>query len=197
MVELDPRRNMVNCERFLDEYSSFRDGDLPVWEMAAFRAHRDECPACAHYDRVVGEGVEVLRSLPELEVSEDFGARLQHRLWHEDMDRLEQRRRARTVRFAGGVGITAAAAGLALGLMIRPAASPSEPLTPVAVESVGQGGYVVDDPHHEVGRVSSELARLGVDVYELPYHDVVYRRDATLVASLAQYAGDPTVASTR
>jgi len=189
---------MVNCERFLDEFSSFRDGVLPVWEMAAFRAHRDECPACARYDRVVRDGVEVLRSLPELEVSDDFGARLQHRLWHEDMDRLEQRRRARTVRFAGGVGITAAAAGLALGLVIRPAEGPTESLAPLAtVETQGLGGYVVDDPHREVGRVSSELARLGVRVYELPYHDVVYRPDATLVTSLAAYAGDPSAPPNR
>jgi hypothetical protein len=191
---------MVNCERFLDDYSSFRDGLLPMREMAAFRAHLDECPCCAHYDRVVCEGVEVLHALPQLEVSEDFGARLQHRIWHEDMDRLEVRRRARTFRFAGGVGITAAAAGLALGLVIRPAASRVEALAPVAtVETQGVGGYVVDDPHPEVGRVSSELAQLGVRVYELPYHDVVYRRDATLVASLAEYsaASDQAATTTR
>lgn len=182
---------MVNCERFLDEYSSFRDGELPLWEQVAFRAHMDECPSCARYDRVLREGTELLGELPRLEVSEDFCARLQHRIWHEDLDRLEHRRRSRTVRFAGGVGLAAALAGMGVGLSLRPGGEAVPALAPVAVESPDVGAYVVDAPHVEVGRITSELARLGVRMYEVPYHDVVYRHDATLVASLAEYTGVP------
>ena len=181
---------MVSCERFLDEYSSFRDGELPTWEMVAFRAHLSECRSCDRYHRVVCEGVEVLRTLPELEVSSDFGARLQHRIWHEEMDRSAHHRRLRTVRLSGAIGIAAAAAGVAVGLGMRSEAEGPVALPPVAVES-GIGAYLVDAPHTEAGSVTSELARLGVRVCELPYHDVVYRHDATLVASLAEYAGDP------
>jgi anti-sigma factor RsiW len=186
---------MVNCDRFLDEYSSYRDGLLPTWEQAAFRAHLDECAACAHYDRVVDGGVEVLRELTPLEVSDDFGARLQHRIWHEELDRLRGRRRSPALRVTGAVGLAAAAAGVAIGFSIRP--SPSLAPEQVAVENAGVGSYFVDGFHAEAGSVSSQLARLGVRVYELPYHDVVYRRDATLVASLAEYAGDPYVVPTR
>jgi hypothetical protein len=187
---------MVNCERFLDDYSTFRDGELPARERVAFQAHLDECAACAHYDRVVAGGVEILRDLPRLEVSEDFGARLQHRIWHEELDRMRGRRRARTVGMTGAMGLAAALAGVAIGLSLRTerALTPADPL---ALENDGVGGYVVDGAHPEAGSVSSQLARLGVHVYELPYHDVVYRRDATLVASLAEYAGDPNVVPVR
>jgi hypothetical protein len=182
---------MVNCERFLNEYSSFRDGELPLWDAAAFRAHLDECASCAHYDRVIDRGVELLLDLPSLEVSDDFNARLQHRIWHEELDRLQNGRRSRVVRFTGVVGLAAAAAGVAIGLQLRPSATGAAPYRPVAVENAGVGGYQVDGHPAEAGLVSSQLARLGVRVYELPYHDVVYRRDATLVASLAEYAPDP------
>lgn len=182
---------MVNCERFLDEYSSFRDGELPLWEQVAFRAHMQECPSCARYDHVLRQGTELLGELPQLEVSDDFCARLQHRIWHEELDRMGHRRRMRSLRFTGAVGVAAAAAGIAVGVTLRPGGNAAATLPPVAVEAPGIGGYVVDAPHVEVGRVTSELARLGVRMYELPYHDVVYRHDATLVASLAEYTGDP------
>ncbi|HEV2150234.1 MAG TPA: hypothetical protein VGR37_22740 [Longimicrobiaceae bacterium] len=74
----------MDCERFLEEYSEFRDGFLPPDESRAFEAHRDACASCARYDRVVQRGARIFCDLPELEPSDDFAARLQHRIFHVD-----------------------------------------------------------------------------------------------------------------
>lgn len=73
---------MVDCSQFLDQYSEFRDGLLPVERMCALQEHLDDCASCARYDRVVEEGIRVFRDLPEVEPSQDFIPRLQHRLYH-------------------------------------------------------------------------------------------------------------------
>ena len=180
---------MITCERFLDDYSSFRDGMLPTWEEVAFRAHTEECPPCARYHRVLSEGIELLQELPEMEVSDDFCARLQHRIWHEELETL-RRRRGHSGRTTALVGVAAAAAGMAIGLGLRHVEDAARTLPGVSVERPGIGGYAVQDVHTG-GSMASELARVGVRVYELPYHDVVYGQDPTLVASLAEYGGSP------
>ncbi|HEX7243384.1 MAG TPA: zf-HC2 domain-containing protein [Longimicrobiaceae bacterium] len=94
---------MVDCERFLDQYSEFRDGFLLPEESREFEAHLKACASCARYDRVVSRGTGIFRDLPELEVSEDFGARLQHRIFN-----LEDEMRAS--RQGGFSGVPASAA---------------------------------------------------------------------------------------
>lgn len=71
---------MVDCAEFLDSYSDFRDGLLPLERRGGFERHVQTCDSCARYDRVVGGGVQVFRSLPGLAPSPDFEARLLHRL---------------------------------------------------------------------------------------------------------------------
>ena len=75
---------MVECADFLESYSDFRDGLLPLSAEADFEAHLKACASCARYDRVVGGGVQVFRSLPQLSPSPDFQARLRDRLWYVD-----------------------------------------------------------------------------------------------------------------
>ncbi len=150
---------MTSCERFLAGYSAFRDDALPWEERVEFEVHLDECASCARYDRVLRRGAEVYRDLPELEVSDDFSARLQHRIFTEDLE---------TARARGGRSDGAALAALGMAAAIAAAAW--------------------DGPaHREAGRVTSQLARLGVAVAELPYHDLVFKKDGPLVATLAAY----------
>lgn len=73
---------MFNCSDFLRDYSDYRDGVTDIATAAAMAAHLAGCPACARYDRVVSEGVSELRAASSIEPSEDFLARLQHRLYH-------------------------------------------------------------------------------------------------------------------
>lgn len=74
--------DMLDCDRFLEEYSEFRDGFLGPEESEAFEAHLRVCRSCARYDHVVRRGAQIYRDLPELQVSEDFMPRLQHRIFH-------------------------------------------------------------------------------------------------------------------
>lgn len=73
---------MVDCARFLEEYSDFRDCLLAPEQRREFEAHLAACSSCARYDRVVDRGASIFRELPEVEPSEDFAARLQHRIFH-------------------------------------------------------------------------------------------------------------------
>jgi hypothetical protein len=98
---------MVDCERFLDRYSDFRDGLLPERERMGLEAHLAECPECARYDEVVGEGIRVLLGLPEIDPSPDFAARLQHRLFHLE-EEMAVRRRSSGASVALTLGIAAA-----------------------------------------------------------------------------------------
>lgn len=71
---------MVDCAEFLDAYSDYRDGLLTADRQERFEAHVRICGSCARYDRVVGGGVQVFRSLPQLRPSPDFQLRLLSRL---------------------------------------------------------------------------------------------------------------------
>ena len=42
-----------DCERFIEEYSEYRDGVLTADQQAEFREHVETCPCCARYDRVL------------------------------------------------------------------------------------------------------------------------------------------------
>lgn len=72
---------MVECAEFLDSYSDFRDGRLTADRVDRFEAHLRVCGSCARYDRVVGGGVQVFRTLPSLTPSPDFERRLLNRLY--------------------------------------------------------------------------------------------------------------------
>jgi hypothetical protein len=75
---------MVDCAEFLDSYSDFRDGFMSSERKAGFEAHIQVCGSCARYDRVVGGGVQVFRSLPPVTPSADFQDRLLRRLYATD-----------------------------------------------------------------------------------------------------------------
>lgn len=72
----------MECDEFIDGYSSYRDGLLGPEREERFRAHRAACESCARYDRVVSKGTQVLRDLPPPRPSPDFLSRLRHRLYH-------------------------------------------------------------------------------------------------------------------
>lgn len=81
------------CAAFLARHSAYRDGELSPAEAAAHEAHVEHCASCARYARVLTRGVEVLRRMEEMEPSEDFGLRLQHRLFHVEDEARRPRRR--------------------------------------------------------------------------------------------------------
>ena len=103
-----PRSNgtmLCDCNRFLQEYSDFRDGALSVEQEAEFREHVAKCPCCARYDRVLRAGSELLAHLPAEQPADDFMPRLQHRLYNVDEGLVDMPAH----RFAGGAALVGVA----------------------------------------------------------------------------------------
>jgi anti-sigma factor RsiW len=180
---------MTSCERFLAGYSAFRDDALPWEERMEMEVHLDECPSCAKYDRVVSRGTEVFRELPQLEVSEDFAARLQHRIYTEDLEAARARNASRSATALATMGMAAAIAAAAWVPLVRQYSGGEAPLQSAAsTVPFAERLAAWDGPaHREAGRVTSQLARLGVAVTELPYHDLVFKKDGPLVTTVAAY----------
>lgn len=53
----------MDCDRFLDTYSDYRDGHLDAGTRSAVALHLSECDRCRRYDRVLSAGVDLLRSM--------------------------------------------------------------------------------------------------------------------------------------
>lgn len=128
---------MVDCARFLDEYSEFRDGFLSPEESREFEAHLAACASCARYDRVVDRGAEIFRDLPELVPSDDFAARLQHRIFHLEDEMRTPDRRSSGVPTPAVLSIAAVLAMAALLPVLRPAADGPFSLPAVSARAPG------------------------------------------------------------
>jgi hypothetical protein len=184
---------MMDCDTFLDGYSDFRDGMLAPPERVAFEAHLRDCASCARYDRVVAGGVKVLRDLPELTVADDFMDRLQHRLWHEqdDMAAARARRaRGRPGRQAATAAVAAAASVAAVALVpgVYARMAPTVTMLPTAAASAPaqETPYrlAVDDGGAGQGAgLVARLEEVGVEVYPMPYGDVLYHAASTAAVS--------------
>ena len=180
---------MMDCGTFLDGYSDFRDGMLMLPERVAFEAHLRDCASCARYDRVVDGGARVLRDLPELEVSGDFMERLQHRIWHEqdDMAAARARRSRRSSRRVAAAGMAAAASVAAVALVpgVYSRFAPTVTMLPSAAASAPapQGQYRLASDEGTGQGLAARLEEVGVEVYPMPYGDVLYHAASTAALS--------------
>lgn len=113
----------MDCAQFFDEYSDFRDGLCDEGRREELSAHLRHCPACARYDRVVEGGVGVARSLPTVELSEDFRARLEDRLRREDASAFLDARTGSGAPLVITVAIAATLAAIAWTPIARPRAA--------------------------------------------------------------------------
>ena len=53
----------MDCDRFIDNYTDYRDGRLDAVARQAVSLHLSECDRCSRYDRVLSAGVDLLRSM--------------------------------------------------------------------------------------------------------------------------------------
>jgi hypothetical protein len=125
---------MVDCSRFLQDYSAFRDEVLEDEVRVQFEAHLLVCPSCERYDRVISEGVRLYRKCPELEVSDDFLPRLQHRLYHVEEELKGPGRVGSGVRAALPLALAASIAAIAWIPAMRSAPTLHE-LPPIAARA--------------------------------------------------------------
>lgn len=181
-------RAMIDCQTFLAQYTDYRDGEMSWAEREEMDAHVDDCPSCAHYDDVVRRGTDVFRGLPELEVSDDFAERLRWRLYQADDELRRERRRASPAQAVGTLAIAAAVAATAWVPLMHP--RPAVGRLPAIAASAPRESALLKrlmlrSLHQEGIGVTSRLAQIGVQVEEMPYHDVLFSRPGPLVGTLA------------
>lgn len=70
----------MRCSEFRDLHCAFVDDTLAGVELVRMQRHIAECPECAARDARVRRSLMVVRSLPPIEPSPDFAARLDRRL---------------------------------------------------------------------------------------------------------------------
>lgn len=181
----------MNCGEFLAGYTDYRDGTVSWEREEDFLTHMEDCGSCARYDRVVRRGADVLRGLPELEVSDDFAERLQHRLYHVDEERSYAGRRAAagTAMTTLGVAAMIALAAWVPMMLPRGAAEPAPALAVVDAVSTYEALplHAVAEPEYHSTGLAARLEEVGVKVYPLPYRDLLYGGGS--LATLASYDG--------
>ncbi len=101
----------MDCREFIEGFSDYADGLLSETERAAFDTHRERCPECARYARVLDEGRTLLQAFSGVPVDEDFDARLESRL-HRVRDEVA------TARSMGSGGSTTAVLSIAAVLLV-------------------------------------------------------------------------------
>ena len=74
----------MNCSDYVIALTDHLDGSAQEEDVPGLEAHLESCQACSRYRAVVEKGAELLRTLPEPELTDDFGPRLRHRLYHVD-----------------------------------------------------------------------------------------------------------------
>lgn len=72
----------MECSEFLALSSDFRDGLTREVDTRDIEAHLASCPRCREYRNAIEEGVNFLRSIPTIDLPEDFKPRLTHRIFH-------------------------------------------------------------------------------------------------------------------
>lgn len=77
----------MNCSDVVARFTDYLDGMSQPAERSAIEEHLEHCSACVRYRNVMVHGADLLRSLPEPELQEDFEPRLKHRLFHIDDER--------------------------------------------------------------------------------------------------------------
>jgi anti-sigma factor RsiW len=148
-----------DCDRFIQEYSEYRDGVLTPDREAEFREHVAACPCCARYDRVLRAAGELLAQMPCAEPDEDFMPRLQHRLYNidEGLGDMPANRFAGAAALVGvaAVGILALfwlpfAAAVPMEMQLDPVAAYVPPPAAEEVPSLFRRGHFVDSPASQV-----------------------------------------------
>jgi len=144
----------MDCREFLDNHALYIDLRCSAIEERAFQAHAAECPKCAHHDAMVRRSLLLFKSLPTIEPSPGFRARLDARLKSVQPEVAAPRFRPSLSAFgamAAGIVLVAVVAASEMrragGEVIRmapvvatlPEPEPSQVLTPALVATVPTG----------------------------------------------------------
>jgi hypothetical protein len=70
----------MDCREFQEKHFAFVDDTLPGIELVGVQMHLHECEKCAKHDSAVRRSLMLFRSLPPIQPSAGFSARLQEKL---------------------------------------------------------------------------------------------------------------------
>ncbi len=70
----------MHCPEFREAHCAFIDDTLAGVELVQMQEHLGACPVCARFDAQVRRSLMLFKSLPEIELSSEFSARLESRL---------------------------------------------------------------------------------------------------------------------
>jgi Putative zinc-finger len=101
----------MDCRDFRDKHALFVDQQCSALEEAELRQHMHSCPKCSRHDTVVRRGLMLVKSLPTIEPSPEFRARLESRL--RSVGRVDMVPPTRRMMGAPQVAFFALAAGVA------------------------------------------------------------------------------------
>lgn len=123
----------MNCSQVVSNFTDYLDGLASDEDSAAIERHLEGCPKCVRYRDVLESGSELLRTLPEPELREDFVPRLQHRLFDIENDRV-----VRVTAESGAPAMTVAAIAVLLAVIawspVLFTGSPVVQLEPIVVD---------------------------------------------------------------
>ena len=140
----------MDCNAFREKHVAYVDDVLSAVEMGEMQRHVRACCRCARHDTSVRRGLMLARSIPQIEPSADFMARLQSRLREVEPDFDHPDPALAVGRFAPAR--TAIAAGLLVAAGVAAAMSmmraPVEPimLAPVVASRPAEPAHPVASP---------------------------------------------------
>jgi anti-sigma factor RsiW len=82
----------MTCQQLMATYTEYLDGEQPIELRDRLEVHMARCASCARYDRVVRQGLRLVREMPELAPSPDFEQRLQHGIFQLRAERMRRPR---------------------------------------------------------------------------------------------------------
>ena len=147
----------MDCRRFLENHASYVDLRCSAIEEREFQQHLATCQRCARHDTMVRRSLLLVKSLPTIQPSADFRARLDARLRSVQPEMSAPRFRPTLFRLplsafaavAAGLVIVAALAAtvlrgddvvrLAPVVATLPETEPSQGMTPALVATVPTG----------------------------------------------------------
>ena len=123
----------MDCRDFREKHFAFVDDTLPGIELVGMQMHLLECESCSRHDANIRRSLMLFRSLPTIEPSSGFSARLDQKLQEARLADAAAMRGTRTRRLAAAVTITSAVMLAYIGVSLRHVDTPQDILFPPVV----------------------------------------------------------------
>ncbi len=123
----------MDCRDFREKHFAFVDDTLPGIELVGMQVHLLECDSCSEQDAKIRRSLILFRSLPTIEPSSGFSARLDQKLCEARLADAASMRGTRARRLAAAVTITSAVMLAYIGIALRHVDTPQDIMFPPVV----------------------------------------------------------------